>query len=84
MQDIWTNGQSDGIQERMTMVDQVNVEKKEPAVLQVKMFGGFSMIWENRTITFTRSSNKKFIQLLQLLFLHYRDGIEKSVVLDAL
>ena len=65
-------------------MEQERVKEKDPAVLYVKMFGGFSMVWNGKQLTFTRTSNKKFIQLLQLLFLHYREGIKKTAVLDAL
>ena len=56
----------------------------QTAVLQVRMFGGFSMTYAGEKITFARSNNKKFIQLLQLLFLNFEHGIEKREVLDAL
>ena len=65
-------------------MEQERVKEKDPAVLYVKMFGGFSMVWNGKQLTVTRTSNKKCIQLLQLLFLHYREGIKKTAVLDAL
>lgn len=52
--------------------------------LQVDMFGGFSMIYDGNQVAFARSSNTKFIQLLQLLFLNYGTGIAKKQLLDAL
>lgn len=54
------------------------------AVLRVDMFGGFSMSYAGNQIAFARSSNTKFIQLLQLLFLNYSGGIAKKQLLDAL
>lgn len=60
------------------------MKKEQTAVLQVRMFGGFSMTYAGEKITFARSNNKKFIQLLELLFLNFEDGIKKREVLDAL
>lgn len=52
--------------------------------LQVSMFGGFSITYAGKKMGFSRSSNTKFIQLLQLLFLHYGNGITKKELIDAL
>lgn len=52
--------------------------------MRIEMFGGFSMTYDGNRITFARSSNTKFIQLLQLLFFYYHTGISKKKLLDAL
>lgn len=52
--------------------------------MRVDMFGGFSMTFDGNQLAFARSSNTKFIQLLQLLFLNYGTGIAKKQLLDAL
>ena len=52
--------------------------------MEIEMFGGFSMTYDGNRITFARSSNTKFIQLLQLLFFYYHTGISKKKLLDAL
>lgn len=56
----------------------------EREILQVVMFGGFSITFAGKKIGFSRSSNTKFIQLLQLLFIHNEFGISKKELIDAL
>ncbi len=65
-------------------MNQSSMEKGQQGTLQIKMFGGFAMTWNGTEITFARSGNKKFVQLLQLLFLNYEQGIGKREVLAAL
>lgn len=59
-------------------------EARPQEALSVNMFGGFSMTYAGRKIAFARSSNTKFIQLLQLLLLHAGDGISKKELIAML
>ncbi len=61
-----------------------NFGSKPQEVLVVNMFGGFSMTYAGRKIAFSRSSNTKFIQLLQLLLLNAGHGISKKELIDTL
>lgn len=54
------------------------------AVLQVQMFGGFSMIYEGKKLMFERNFTSKTAQLLQILFLHVNNGIAKESLLEFL
>ena len=58
-------------------------QDREPG-MRVDMFGGFSMTFDGNQVAFARSSNTKFIQLLQLLFLNCGTGIAKKQLLNAL
>ena len=51
----------------------------EKEILKVQMLGGFSLVYQGKTLVFERNYTSKSMQLLQLLFLHLENGIEKSV-----
>ena len=42
----------------------------EKEILQVRMLGGFSMVYQEKTLVFDRNYISKSTQLLQILFLH--------------
>lgn len=52
--------------------------------LKLKMFGGFSIQYNNRDFLLDRASYSKTTQLFQLLALHKKDGISKAALMDAL
>lgn len=53
-------------------------------ILKVKMLGGFSLHYGDKEIVLDRSAVSKTLQLLQMILLHTREGIAKSVLIDAL
>ena len=57
----WTTGKDNSMEER-----------REQDIFYMNMLGGFSMRYGTRKISFARSGNSKFIQLLQLLMIHPR------------
>lgn len=52
------------------------MEKKD-RTLYVQMFGGFSMRYGRKVISFNRVRNSKSVRLLQMLLLSVPDGISK-------
>ena len=50
----------------------------EKEILQVRMLGGFSMVYQEKTLVFDRNYISKSTQLLQILFLHLEKGIARS------
>lgn len=46
----------------------------EKEILQVRMLGGFSMVYQEKTLVFDRNYISKSTQLLQILFLHLKKG----------
>ena len=53
-------------------------------ILQVRMLGGFSMVYQEKTLVFDRNYISKSTQLLQILFLHLEKGIAKERLLEEL
>lgn len=56
----------------------------EKEILQVRMLGGFSMVYQEKTLVFDRNYISKSTQLLQILFLHLEKGIAKERLLEEL
>ena len=56
----------------------------EKEILQVQMLGGFSLVYQGKTLVFDRNYTSKSTQLLQILFLHLENGIPKEQLLDEL
>lgn len=56
----------------------------EKEILKVQMLGGFSLVYQGKTLAFDRNYTSKSTQLLQILFLHLEDGIPKERLLDEL
>ena len=56
----------------------------EKEILKVQMLGGFSLVYQGKTLAFERNYTSKSTQLLQLLFLHLKAGIPKERLLDEL
>lgn len=54
------------------------------AGFDVHMLGGFSIIYKGNEIVLGRKSTLKFIQMLQLVWLHTANGIRKDRLIDAL
>lgn len=52
--------------------------------LYVRMFGGFSMHYGRKVISFNRVRNSKSVRLLQMLLLSVPDGISKNELIDNL
>ncbi|RKJ44003.1 hypothetical protein D7X98_13490 [bacterium 1XD8-76] len=52
--------------------------------LYVQMFGGFSMYYGKKVISFNRVRNSKSVRLLQMLLLSVPDGISKNELIDNL
>ena len=52
--------------------------------LYVQMFGGFSMRYGRKAISFNRGRNSKSVRLLQMLLLSVPDGISKNELIDNL
>ncbi|WP_411337068.1 AfsR/SARP family transcriptional regulator [Ruminococcus gauvreauii] len=59
-------------------------ERREQDIFYMNMLGGFSMRYGEREISFARSGNSKFIQLLQLLMIHPRRQIAKAQIIETL
>ena len=59
-------------------------ERREQDIFYMNMLGGFSMRYGTRKISFARSGNSKFIQLLQLLMIHPRRQIAKTEIIETL
>lgn len=60
-------------------------EAKESAkVLQVQMFGGFSMRYGGKAIALNRTESSKSIRLLKMLLLSLPEGIPKNELMDNL
>lgn len=53
-------------------------------ILEAKMLGVFTLIYDGREIALDRNSVSKTTQLLQILLLHAEDGISKAGLADAL
>lgn len=56
----------------------------EEEILKVRMLGGFSMVYQEKTLVFDRNYISKSTQLLQILFLHLEKGIAKERLLEEL
>ena len=56
----------------------------EKEILKVRMLGGFSMVYQEKTLVFDRNYISKSTQLLQILFLHLEKGIAKERLLEEL
>ena len=56
----------------------------EKEILQVQMLGGFSMVYQGKTLVFDRNYTSKSTQLWQILFLHLENGIAKEQLLAEL
>ena len=56
----------------------------EKEILQVQMLGGFSLVYQGKTLVFDRNYTSKSTQLLQILFLHLENGIAKEQLLAEL
>lgn len=52
--------------------------------LEVRMLGGFSVMYAGKEIVIDRNFVSKTTQLLQLFLLHAQDGVSKSSLIDAL
>ncbi len=52
--------------------------------LEVHMFGGFTISYGGRPITFGRGGTGKAVQLLQILLIHQRGGISKEKLMQDL
>ncbi|MCH1978288.1 winged helix-turn-helix domain-containing protein [Lawsonibacter sp. OA9] len=59
-------------------------ERREQDIFYMNMLGGFSMRYGMQDISFARSGNSKFIQLLQLLMIHPRRQIAKTEIIETL
>lgn len=53
-------------------------------LLEAKMFGVFTLVYDGREIVLDRNSVSKTTQLLQILLLHVEEGISKAALADAL
>lgn len=53
-------------------------------ILYVQMFSGFTMIYQGKKLILERNYTSKTSQLLQILFLHLKDGITKENLLESL
>lgn len=53
-------------------------------ILQIQMFGGFSMRYGNETVVMNKAGSSKSLRLLQMLFLSIPGGVSKSEVMDNL
>lgn len=60
------------------------MEKQGHVVFTVRMFGDFSILYEGREIRLGRKSTAKFIQLLQLVWIHGEQGIFKENLMKCL
>ncbi|MCH4192372.1 MAG: hypothetical protein LKF52_08690 [Butyrivibrio sp.] len=52
--------------------------------LQVRMLGGFSILYDGKEIVPGRNMTSKFTQLLQIVWLHGENGISREQLIDAL
>lgn len=52
--------------------------------LEVRMLGGFSLMYDGKEIAIDRSFVSKTTQLLQLFLLHVQEGMSKASLVDAL
>lgn len=50
----------------------------EKEILQVQMLGGFSLVYQGKTLVFDRNYTSKSTQLLQILFLHLENGYRRN------
>lgn len=57
----------------------------ENNLLKVRMFGGFSLEFNDKEVVLDRNAVSKTMQLLQLILLHSQDGgISKAALIEAL
>ena len=57
----------------------------ENNLLKVRMFGGFSLEFNDKEVVLNRNAVSKTMQLLQLILLHSQDGgISKAALIEAL
>ena len=54
------------------------------SVLEVKLFGAFSAVYEKKPLSFGKNSATKVIKLLQILFYHKESGITREKLLEDL
>lgn len=59
------------------------MEKKND-VLKIQMLGGFSMMWGNRPLSFSRNSTTKAMKLLQILLYYSKQGIARQTLIEYL
>ena len=52
--------------------------------LEVRMLGGFSVMYAGKEIVIDRSFVSKTTQLFQLFLTHAQDGVSKATLIDAL
>lgn len=53
-------------------------------ILQIQMFGGFSMRYGNETVVMNKAGSSKSLRLLQMLLLSIPGGVSKSEIMDNL
>lgn len=58
--------------------------EKEMLTLKVQMLGGFSMMWGDKPLTFSRTSTTKAMKLLQILLYHSEQGISRNKLIEYL
>lgn len=60
------------------------MENEKLEELDIRMLGGFTLFYGGQEIALGRSSTAKFIQLLQLVWLHKDKGISKEQIINSL
>lgn len=58
--------------------------QRDKIELNIKMFGGFTLSFENREVALGRGASAKFAQLLQLVWLQGEKGITKKQLIKSL
>lgn len=53
-------------------------------ILQIQMFGGFSMRYGNEAVVMNKAGSSKSLRLLQMLLLSMPEGVSKSEIMDNL
>lgn len=53
-------------------------------ILQIQMFGGFSIRYKGETVIMKKQDSSKSVRLLQMLFLSMPEGVSKSEIMDNL
>ena len=60
------------------------MENRMFGTMEIRMLGGFTISYDGQEIALGRSSTAKFIQLLQIVWLHGEKGISKEQVMNSL
>lgn len=61
-----------------------NMGKGNEKILKICMFGGFTLDYDGKEIILGRNSTAKFVQLLQLVWIHGAKGIAKEQLMQLL